>query len=177
MMQSYTEEQRAAEIEQAKELRNQLNFWGHASGFDAEFLMRATDAYLASLAAKPVSFEYRWKGEPCHQWTPAPLEKYLDTVAAFGDAAEYRLLYAVPPVTVLRLPDPPPPTEAVLMNQIADENDQSKWRVDVMSIEHGQTIHSVETTGEAKAQKLEQAMLNRIDRSRFYVSATPCESA
>ena len=51
-----TEEQRAAEIEQTKELRNHLNFWGHASGFDAEFLMRVTDAYLAMLTAKPFMY-------------------------------------------------------------------------------------------------------------------------
>lgn len=49
------EKQREKDIATAKEMKNHVEFWGHASGFDAEFLMRCADSYLHSLTAEIVA--------------------------------------------------------------------------------------------------------------------------
>lgn len=112
-MQAYTEEQRAAEIEQTKELRNHLNFWGHASGFSPEFLMRVTDAYLATLTAEPVEYQYRYynQGSGCFNgWDKVySKQEYDRLVAEHGGDNDYgfRQLYTTPPIAALRLPNTP----------------------------------------------------------------------
>ncbi|WP_277268334.1 hypothetical protein [Pantoea septica] len=115
-MQAYTEEQRAAEIEQTKELRNHLNFWGHASGFSPEFLMRVTDAYLAALTAKPFMYGIMdadgaaHMDECCVSTTLVGVSDSVDVLneelTEEGDP-QYKpvALFTEPPVYALRLPD------------------------------------------------------------------------
>ena len=95
-----TEEQRELEIASVKEMRSHVDFLGHASGFDAEFLMRCADAYLAMLTAEPI-----------HQFIVNSPDK--DGYAEWADCNNdyfseepldmHRVLYTAPPA--LRVPD------------------------------------------------------------------------
>jgi len=49
---------------------------------------------------------------------------------------------------------------------------ENSWRVDVVRLADNQIEHSVATTSEEKALKLEQAMLSRIDRDKYFVLAS-----
>lgn len=49
---------------------------------------------------------------------------------------------------------------------------ENSWRVDVVRLADNQIEHSVVTTSEEKARKLEQAMLSRVDRDKYFVSAS-----
>ena len=103
-MMQFTEEQRAAEIEQAKELLNHLGFWGHASGFDAEFLIRVTDAYLAALESKPLGYihKHAW-----HEYKQAVCTGGEDGHEMYSCSASHFAVYTFPPVAALRLPNEP----------------------------------------------------------------------
>lgn len=54
-MMQFTEEQMKALIGDVNELRAHLEFWGHTSEFDADFLIQVVDLCISSLNAPPVA--------------------------------------------------------------------------------------------------------------------------
>lgn len=90
-----TEEQRELEIASVKEMRSHVDFWGHASGFAAEFLMRCADAYLATLTAEP-EYYFRKRSDGGRE---GPIHH---TETEDSRKVSWSPLYTTPPAPVLK---------------------------------------------------------------------------
>ena len=111
-MQAYTEEQRKALIERARETERLLSRWcdsdagvGETNGALDLSIIRIA---LASLAAEPVEYRYRERN-PCTNcvtgWESVDKELYLELLKVTDpDTAEFELRYITPPAPAIRLP-------------------------------------------------------------------------
>lgn len=99
-----TEAQRELEIASVKEMRSHVDFWGHASGFDAEFLMRCADAYLAMLTAEPVGEVVSMKATVLDGMVDVRTTKVIRNASSIKRLPSGTKLYPAPPAPVLRVP-------------------------------------------------------------------------
>lgn len=117
-----TEEQRELEIASVKEMRSHVDFWGHASGLDAEFLMRCADAYLAMLTTEPVGEVVSMKATVLDGMIDVSTTKVIRNASSIKRLPSGTKLFTTPPAPVLRVPDgwklvPIEPTEAMMLNE------------------------------------------------------------